>query len=53
MVEAKLFAPFEGKKTIRGTLRGIQDGVVTIEDGDKSYAIAHKMISRMHTVFEF
>ncbi len=52
-VEAKLFAPIDGAKAIRGILGGIEDGIVTIKCGDKTYAIAHKMISRMTTVFDF
>ena len=52
-VEAKLFAPMDGKKSIRGILGGIENGVVTIECGEKSYAIEHKKISRMTTVFDF
>lgn len=52
-VEAKLFAALDGKKSIRGILLGIEDGIVSIEAGDKVYAIEHKKISRMTTVFEF
>lgn len=52
-VEAKLFAALDGKKSIRGKLLGIEDGIVSIESGDKVYAIEHKKISRMTTVFEF
>ena len=52
-VEAKLFAPLEGKKAIRGILLGIEDGIVTIACGEQKYAIEHKKISRMTTVFDF
>lgn len=52
-VEAKLFAPLDGKKSIRGKLCGIADGVVTIVSDGKEYAVAHKSIARMHTVFDF
>ena len=52
-VEAKLFAAIDGKKSIRGILRGIKDGVVSIESGDRVMEIEHKKISRMTTVFEF
>lgn len=52
-VEAKLFAPIEGKKAIRGILGGIENGIVTIECDGKTYAIEHKKISRMTTVFDF
>ena len=52
-VEAKLFAPMDGKKAIRGILGGIADGVVTITCGETTYAIEHKKISRMTTVFDF
>ena len=52
-VEAKLFAPLDGKKSLRGTLCGIEDGIVSIECGDKVYTIEHKKISRLTTVFDF
>ena len=52
-VEAKLFAAIDGKKTIRGILGGINDGVVTITVGENTYEIEHKKISRMTTVFDF
>lgn len=52
-VEAKLFAPIDGKKAIRGILGGIENGIVTIECDGKTYAIEHKKISRMTTVFDF
>ena len=52
-VEAKLFAPIDGKKAIRGILGGIENGIVTIECDGKTYAIEHKKISRMPTVFDF
>lgn len=52
-VEAKLFAPLDGKKAIRGILGGIENGIVTIECDGKTYAIEHKKISRMTTVFDF
>ena len=52
-VEAKLFAPIDGKKAIRGILGGIENGIVTIECAGKTYAIEHKKISRMTTVFDF
>ncbi len=52
-VEVKLFAPLDGKKSFRGILGGIKDGVVTVTVGDKTYEIEHKKISRMTTVFDF
>lgn len=52
-VEAKLFAPLDGKKSVRGVLGGIADGIVTIESEGKIYEIEHKKISRMTTVFDF
>lgn len=52
-VEAKLFAPLDGKKALRGKLCGMENGIVTIECEGKSYSIEHKKISRMTTVFEF
>ena len=52
-VEAKLFAAIDGKKSLRGILGGIKDGVVTITVGENTYEIEHKKISRMTTVFDF
>ena len=52
-VEVKLFAAIDGKKSLRGILGGISDGVVTITVGENTYEIEHKKISRMTTVFDF
>ena len=52
-VEAKLFAAIDGKKSLRGILGGIENGVVTITVGENTYEIEHKKISRMTTVFDF
>ena len=52
-VEAKLFAALDGKKSLRGILVGIEDGIVSIDCQGKVYAVEHKKISRMTTVFEF
>lgn len=52
-VEAKLFAPIDGKKTLRGILGGIEDGRVILTVGDTEYRIEHAKISRLTTVFDF
>ena len=52
-VEVKLFAPLDGKKSFRGILGGIKDGIVSITVGENTYEIEHKKISRMTTVFDF
>ena len=52
-VEAKLFAPVDGKKTLRGILGGIEDGRVILTVGDTEYRIEHAKISRLTTVFDF
>ena len=52
-VEAKLFAPIDGKKTLRGILDGIEDGRVILTVGDTEYRIEHAKISRLTTVFDF
>ena len=52
-VEAKLFAPLDGKKTLRGILGGIEDGKVILTVGDTEYRIEHAKISRLTTVFDF
>ena len=52
-VEVKLFAPINGKKSFRGILGGIEDGVVSVTVGGEVLKIEHKKISRMTTVFDF
>ena len=52
-VEVKLFAPLDGKKSFRCILGGIENGIVTLNVGDKVYEIEHKKISRMNIVFDF
>ena len=52
-VEVKLFAPINGKKSFRGILCGIEDGVVSVTVGGEIMQVEHKMISRMTTVFDF
>lgn len=53
-VMAKLFAPIDGKKALRGILGGIDaDGVVTITADGREYRIEHAKISRLTTVFDF
>ena len=50
---AELFAPIDGKKTLRGILGGIEDGRVILTVGDTEYRIEHAKISRLTTVFDF
>lgn len=50
--EAKLFAPLDGKKTLRGTLSDYTDGVVTLTDeGGAAHRIARASIARLRTLF--
>lgn len=52
-VEAKFFAPVDGKKTLRCILGGIEDGQVILRSGDAEYRIERAKISRLNTVFDF
>lgn len=52
-VEAKLFAPVDGKKTLRGILGGIEDGKVILRSGETEYRIERSKLSRLNTVFDF
>ena len=52
-VEVKLFAAIDGKKSFRCVLGGINDGIVTLTVGDKTYEIEHKKIARMTIIFDF
>ena len=51
-VEAKLFAPKDGKKSVLGTLKGYEDGNVSIECADETVVLARQEISKLATVYE-
>ena len=52
-VEAKLFAPFNGMKSVRGILNdNFEDSVVIVSGGD-AYEIEKKAISKISTVFNW
>ena len=51
-VEAKLFAPRDGKKSIIGTLSAYEDGKVTVTEGDEQVTLARQEISKLATVYE-
>ena len=54
MVEARLFAPWEGSRVHRGILQGMdEEGRVLLAIGENTLAIPRASISRMTTVFEF
>lgn len=52
-VEAKLFAPYNGMKTIRGILNDNFEDSVVIVCGEDAYEIEKKAISRINTVFNW
>ena len=54
-VEVKLFTGLEGRKTLRGTLTGMdEDKQILLTDADgKEWAIDRKNISKMNTVYDF
>ena len=52
-VEAKLFAPFNGSRTVRGILNDNYEDSVVIVNGDAAYEIEKKAISKITTVFNW
>lgn len=51
-VEAKLFAPKDGKKSIVGMLSAYDDGNITVTCGDESTVLTRQEISKLATVYE-
>lgn len=52
-VKVKLFAPVDGKKEFQGTLLGIVDGAVSLQNGDKVYQFSLEQIAKAHLVADF
>lgn len=50
-VEAKLFAPLNGRKSIVGTLVGYSDGRVTVNDGTEDITLERAAIARLGTLY--
>ena len=50
-VEAKLFAPQNGVRSITGRLTAFADGKVTISAEDLEYTLARSDISKLRTIF--
>ena len=50
-VEAKLFAPRDGKKEIRGKLGGLYPEGVIIETAEGTFTVPQKEISKLTTVY--
>lgn len=50
-VEAKLFAPKDGRKTVVGKLTSYADGVVVITEGDIAVSLERSEISKLATVY--
>ena len=50
-VEAKLFAALDGKKSIVGTLRGLEDGAVVVECAEQTVRIPKADISKLTTLY--
>ena len=51
-VEAKLFAPKDGKKSVLGTLKSYEDGSVSIECAEETVVLTRQEISKLATVYE-
>lgn len=52
-VKVKLFAPVDGKKEFQGTLLGLIEGTVSLQDGDKVYQFSLEQIAKAHLVADF
>ena len=53
-VEVRLFAPDEkGRKSIKGTLVGLEDGNIVVKLADGDVKIARASASKVKTVFDF
>ena len=50
-VEAKLFAPLNGKKSVVGTLVAFTDGRVIVDDGTEEIALERAAIARLGTLY--
>ncbi len=52
-VEAKLFTPYNGMKSVRGILNDNLDDSIVIVSGEDAYEIEKKAISKIKTVFNW
>lgn len=50
-VEAKLFAPKDGRKSIIGTLSAFEDGKITIDEVENQIILAQNEISKLQTIY--
>ena len=50
-VEAKLFAPKDGRKSVVGILASYEDGIVTVTEGDTPIDLTKSEIARLTTLF--
>ena len=50
-VEAKLFAPKDGLKSLTGELLSYEEGIVRIAYGDTEYALNRNEISKLKTIY--
>lgn len=50
-VEAKLFAAFEGTKSVIGILSSFNDGIVEITADEKSFNLQRSNISKLKTIY--
>ncbi len=51
LVEAKLFAPKEGRKSIVGVLKSYENGTVTLDEEGSDVALARGDISKLTTLY--
>ena len=52
-VEVRFFAPFEGQKTLKGVLVGLDGEDVLVEIGEVQKRLPREAIAKIRTVFEF
>ena len=51
LVEAKLFAPLDGRKSIVGTLESFEDGTVVINEDGTPISLPRASISKLATLY--
>ena len=51
--EARLYAAVDGAKVHRGIIDGYEDGVLTLDVGDRTVALERKNIGSLKTVYDF
>ena len=51
-IEAKLYAPHEGKRAYVGILAAYEDGALTLQTAEGNVTLAREAIAHMHTTYQ-